>query len=88
MSVAILNNIRMELGRFGISTLFVFGNIGNLFTVVILERTVKQRANSCAFYLLFATIVNWIVIDTALVSSLYGIDHIEPIHISNVLCKL
>jgi len=88
MSVLLLNDIRQQLGRYGISLLLVHGNIGNLFIVLILGRTLKQRVNSCALYLLCASIANWIVIDTALVSSLYGIDHIEPIHKPNVLCKL
>ncbi|CAF4381422.1 unnamed protein product, partial [Adineta steineri] len=54
----------------------------------ILIRTLKQRANSCVLYLLCAALTNWFVINTVLISSLYGLDHVEPIHISNVLCKL
>jgi hypothetical protein len=88
MSVATLLNIRLQLGCFGIPTLLVLGNFGNLFTVLVLGRTLKQRANSCALYLLFSSIANWIVIDTALISMYYGVDHIEPTNKSNVLCKL
>jgi hypothetical protein len=88
MSVETLLNVRLQLGRFGIPTLLAFGNFGNLFTVLVLGRTLKQRANSCALYLLFSSITNWIVIDTALISMYYGVDHIEPTNKSNVLCKL
>ncbi|UJR26953.1 hypothetical protein I4U23_008260 [Adineta vaga] len=88
MSVLQLYDIRKQLGYYGIPVQLVFGNIGNLFTVLVLRQTLKQRINSCALYLFCASIANWLVIDTVLISTYYGIDHIEPIHTSNVLCKL
>jgi hypothetical protein len=88
MSAETLLNIRLQLGRFGTPILLGVGNFGNLFTVLVLARTIKQRANSCALYLLFSSIANWIVINTALVSIYYGVDHLEPTNRSNVLCKL
>ncbi|CAF4077777.1 unnamed protein product [Adineta steineri] len=88
MSVATISNIRLQLGHCVIPILLALGNFGNFFTTWILIRTLKQRANSCALYLLCAALANWFVINTVLISSLYGLDHIEPIHISNVLCKL
>ncbi|CAF1449848.1 unnamed protein product [Adineta steineri] len=88
MSVATLNNIRLQLGHCVIPILLALGNFGNFFTTWILIRTLKQRANSCVLYLLCAALTNWFVINTVLISSLYGLDHVEPIHISNVLCKL
>lgn len=88
MSISILYDIRRQLGHYGIPVLLVLGNIGNLFIVLILGRTLKQQANSCVLYLLCAAIANWLAIDTALISSFYGIDHIESIHLSNILCKL
>jgi hypothetical protein len=88
MPVSTLYDIQLQLGHYGIPVLLVLGNIGNLFTVLTLGCTLKERINSCALYLLCASIANWIVVDTALISSFYGIDHIEPIHLSNVLCKL
>ncbi|CAF0963685.1 unnamed protein product [Adineta steineri] len=88
MSVATLNNIRLQLGHCVIPIFLGLGNFGNLFTTWILIRTVKQRANSCALYLLCGSLANWFVIDTVLVSYFYGLDHTEPIHLSNILCKL
>ncbi|CAF1132488.1 unnamed protein product [Adineta steineri] len=88
MSVTTINNIQLQLGRFGIPILLTLGNVGNLFTAWILIRTVKQRANPCALYLLCASLANWMIINTLLVSTYYGIDHIEPVHKSNILCKL
>jgi hypothetical protein len=74
--------------NYGIPVLLVLGNVGNLFTVFTLGCTLKQGINSCTLYVLCASIANWIVVDTTLVLSFYGIDHIEPIHLSNGLCKL
>ncbi|CAF0918230.1 unnamed protein product [Adineta steineri] len=88
MSVATINNIRLQLGHCVIPILLALGNFGNLFTTWILIRTLKQRTNSCALYLLCASLANWFVINTVLISSLYGLDYVEPIHISNILCKL
>jgi hypothetical protein len=88
MSISILNNIQLQLGRLGIPILLVFGNVGNFLTTLILGRTLKHRMNSCALYLFCASIAYWFVVDTVLISTYYGIDHIEPIHEFNVLCKL
>ncbi len=71
-----------------ISILLITGNIGNLFLVIILERSLKQHPKSRSIYFLFASIANWFISDTVLISTLYGIDHIEPIHLSNFICKI
>jgi hypothetical protein len=88
MSSSSLFAVQQNVARYGLSTLLVFGNFGNLFTIIILTRTSKQRVNSCSLYLLSASISNWIVINTALVSNIVGVDHIDPQHTSNVICKL
>ena len=88
MAAATLLNIRLQLGRYGTPILIGVGNFGNLFTVLVLARTIRQRANSCALYLLFSSLANWLVINTALVSIYYGVDHVEPTNQSIVLCKL
>jgi hypothetical protein len=80
--------IQQNVARYGLSILIIFGNFGNLFTVLILAQSVKQRINSCALYLLSASISNWIVINTALISNVVGVDHIDPQHTSNIVCKL
>jgi len=88
MSTTILYAITQQLCYYGISILLITGNIGNLFFVLTLGRSLKQHSNSCSIYLLFASIANWFVIDTALISTFYGMDHIEPIHLSNFICKI
>ena len=87
MSAATLYAIRLQLGYYGISALIVSGNIGNAFLLLMLGRSFKRHRNSCSLYLFFASLANLLVVDTALISTLYGLDHLEPTHTSNVLCK-
>ena len=87
MSAATLQQIRLQLGYYGISALIVSGNIGNAFLLIMLGRSFKRHRNSCSLYLFFASLSNLLVVDTALVSTLYGLNHLEPTHASNVLCK-
>lgn len=88
MSVATIVNVQKNLGRYGLSTLVILGNIGNLLNIVIFLRTLRKQTNSCKLYLLAASITNWILINTALISSLYGVDNIDPQHRSLSVCKL
>ena len=80
--------IQQNVARYGLSALLVFGNFGNLFTIVLLSRSAKQKLNSCSLYLLAASISNWIVINTGLLSNIIGVDYIDPQHTSNIICKL
>ena len=88
MSVSILKIALHQLSYYGISTLLISGNIGNIFLILMLGRSFKQHPNSCSLYLLFASMANLFVVDTVLISTLYGLDHLEPIHSSNFLCKI
>ncbi|UJR22182.1 hypothetical protein I4U23_025246 [Adineta vaga] len=88
MSTTTLFSIQQNIGRYGLSILFISGNIGNLFTVLILGRSTRRRRNSCSLYLLAASISNWIVLDTGLIFNIIGIDHTDPQHTSNIICKL
>ncbi|CAF0735547.1 unnamed protein product [Adineta ricciae] len=88
MSTAAIVDAQKNIARYGLSILLVFGNIGNILTIIVLSKTTKQKPNSCSFYLLSACISNWIVINTALVSSIVGVDHIDPQNTSNAICKL
>lgn len=80
--------IQQNVARYGLSTLLVFGNFGNLFTIVLLSRSAKQKLNSCSLYLLAASISNWIVINTGLLSNIIGVNYVDPQHTSNIICKL
>lgn len=88
MSIEILGRIRLQLGYYSIPVLIITGNIGNLFLAILLGRGLKRQVNSCSLYLFVATFANWLLIDTALISTYYGLFALEPTHASNVLCKL
>ncbi|CAF2786949.1 unnamed protein product [Rotaria sp. Silwood2] len=88
MSVSTIVNIQKQLGRYGLSTLIVLGNVGNILTILIFIRTLRRQPNSCTYYLLAAAITNWVLIDTSLISTVYGVDHVDPQHTSIVVCKL
>lgn len=88
MSAPSIAAAQKMVARVGLSTLLVFGNVGNILTIFILTRSTKRHLNSCSLYLLSACISNWIVINTALISNIVGIDSIDPQHTSNVVCKL
>ena len=88
MSASTLLSIQKNVARYGLSTILVLGNFGNLFTMLIFIRSAKRRINSCSLYLLSASIANWLVINTALVSNIVGVDHVDPQNTSNIICKL
>ncbi|CAF0954949.1 unnamed protein product [Adineta steineri] len=88
MSTTTILNIQKNIGRYGLSTLLIFGNIGNILTIIIMTKGVKKQPNSCSLYLLSACISNWIVINTGLISNIVGIDHLDPQNTSNAVCKL
>ena len=88
MSVSTIINIQKNLGRYGLSILIILGNIGNILTILIFRRTIKKHPKSCTYYFLSASIVNWFLINTSLISTLYGVDHIDPQHDSIIICKL
>ncbi len=88
MSTASIVDAQRNIARYGLSTLLVLGNFGNIFTIILLARGIKRQINSCSLYLLSASISNWVVINTALISNIIGVDHIDPQNTSNVVCKL
>jgi len=88
MSSSTIFAIQQNVARYGLSALLVLGNFGNIFTILILIRSSKHKVNSCSLYLLSASISNWIVINTALVSNIVGVDNIDPQNTSNIICKL
>ncbi|CAF4799340.1 unnamed protein product [Rotaria sp. Silwood1] len=88
MQISTINDIQLNLGRYGLSALVVLGNIGNILTILIFIRTLRKQLNSCVMYLLATSITNWVLINTSLISSLYDVDHIDPQNTSLIVCKL
>jgi len=88
MSTAIITAVQRNIARYGLSALLISGNFGNIFTIILLGKGAKRQLNSCSLYLLSACISNWIVINTALVSNIVGVDHTDPQQTSNIVCKV
>lgn len=88
MSTATISDIQKNLGRYFLSFLIISGNVGNILTIITFIRTLRKHLNSCTIYLLAASIINLILLDTSLISTVYGIDNIDPQHRSIVVCKL
>jgi len=88
MSTSSIVAAQKNVGLYGLSTLLILGNFGNIFTMIILARRIRRQPKSCSFYLLSACTSNWIVINTALMSNIVVIDHTDPQNTSNVVCKL
>lgn len=86
--MTVISEIQKYLGLYGLSLLIVLGNVGNILTIIIFIRTLKKHLNSCAIYLLATSIVNWILINTAVISSVYGINYTDPQNTSIAVCKL
>lgn len=80
--------VQKVLGRYGLSALIIFGNIGNLLNMAIFARNLKRQLNSCTCYMMAASFVNWVLLNTTLISSLYGVDNVDPQHGSLIVCKL
>ena len=88
MSTETFYTIRQQLGNIGIPILLASGNIGNVLLMIMFIKSLKRHPNSCSLYLLFASFGNLLVIDTALISTFYGMNNVEPTHLSNAICKL
>ncbi|CAF1145530.1 unnamed protein product [Adineta steineri] len=84
MSLTILPFIQTQITRYGMSTLMVLGNIGNIFTVIIFY---QRRKNSCAMYLLCAAILHSATLTFNGVVNVYTLDYGDPTARSLFLCK-
>ena len=75
------------MSRYGLSTFYTFGTVGNLLLIAILVQRTHRR-NSCSLYLLSATIVNLILIQCILPVAIYSADHVDPQHVVLTWCKI
>lgn len=88
MSSEFLTTVRIQLGYYGIFFLILADNIGNILLLIILGLGLKRQVTSCSLYLFLASLANLVLIDAALVSMLYGLSPLEPMHASDIICKL
>ncbi|CAF1228526.1 unnamed protein product [Adineta steineri] len=84
MAVTILPLIQAQITLYGMSTLMILGNIGNIIFIILFYR---RRQNSCAMYLLCAAIVQSATLTFNSVINLYGLNYSDPTVHSLFLCK-
>jgi hypothetical protein len=82
-----LANIQEYLTRYGMSVYLIFGNLGNLFNIIIFCQR-SHRNNSCSLYLLVASIMNIFILNFGVIPTIYSLNHINPETYSIVYCKL
>ncbi|CAF1263511.1 unnamed protein product [Rotaria sp. Silwood1] len=86
---SIANRIQINgRSRLMIETLDALMNVRMLLFPDDVRRTLRKQLNSYVMYLLAASITNWVLINTSLISSLYDVDHIDPQNTSLIVCKL
>lgn len=85
--MSLLPVVQENLIRYGMSTYLVLGNFGNLFNIIIFRQR-RFRNNSCALYLLVASIVNIFIINFGVITTIYSLYYINPETYSIIYCKL
>ena len=79
--------IEEYLTRYGMSGYLIFGNIGNLFNIIIFCQQ-SHRNNSCSLYLLMASIMNIFIINFGVIPTIYSLNHVDLETYSIIFCKL
>lgn len=82
-----LAQVQRDMSFYGLSIFYILGTIGNFLLICILVQRTHRR-NSCALYLLAATIVNFILIQCILPLAIYSADHVDPQNVSLIWCKI
>ncbi|UJR24922.1 hypothetical protein I4U23_006286 [Adineta vaga] len=79
--------VQRAMTRYLLPIIAGFSNLGHIITILILTR--KHRlANSCSIYLLAASIFGLIITNWAIIPIVYGLDNIDLVQTSLILCRL
>jgi hypothetical protein len=84
MSSSIFSFLQLQVNRYVIPTIIIFGDIGNLFIVILFSR---RRKNSCSMYILWAAVMNSAAITFNMIYTLYLVNYGNPTIHSLILCK-
>jgi hypothetical protein len=88
MSVAdTLVLVQQLMTRYVLPAILAFGNLGHIILIGILSQK-RRRVNSCSIYLLAASVFGLIIINFAIIPLVYALDHIDPLSVSLVLCRI
>jgi hypothetical protein len=84
MASSVLVLLQLELIRYGMSTVFILGVIGNFFVIILFRR---RRQNSCAIYLSGSALLNTLGLAILIPVSVYRTNNQDPTSYSLLLCK-
>lgn len=79
--------VQRAMTRYVLPIVVAFGSLGHIVSILILSSK-QRRHSSCSIYLLAASIFGLIIINWAIVPLVYGLDHIDRINSSLVLCRI
>ncbi|CAF1447582.1 unnamed protein product, partial [Adineta steineri] len=85
MSSSSLALVQLQLDRYGLLTILILGNIGNVFIMFLFKNHWK---NPCAMYLMSTALTNILLLTFNIPMALYSFDYGDPASNSMVLCKL
>ncbi|CAF1458117.1 unnamed protein product [Adineta steineri] len=77
--------VQLQVDRYGLLTILIFGNIGNVFIMFLCKNHWK---NPCAMYLMSTAMTNILLLTFNIPMTLYSFDYGDPASNSMVLCKL
>jgi hypothetical protein len=87
-TIILINNISLQVNRYMILFVFLFGTIGNLLNVIVLSQSVF-RSNSCALYFLGSSASGLVIILIGLPTRIIGgWISTDPTSTNSSLCKL
>jgi len=87
-TIILINNISLQVNRYMILFVFLFGTIGNLLNVIVLSQSIF-RSNSCALYFLGSSASGLVIILIGLSTRIIGgWISTDPTSTNSSLCKL
>ena len=84
---AVLVIIQQNTIRYGFPIILIFGNLGNLFSIIIFSQR-RHRTNPCSLYLLASTVISLIGLNWGFGTNLNALyQSPDPFTISLILCR-
>ena len=79
--------VQQWITRYILPLIVVFGNLGNVMLIGILVQK-RRRMNSFSIYLIVASVCGLIITNWAIIPLVYALDHVDPLSLSLVLCRI
>ncbi len=86
-NIEILNNVTISLHRYIAPILYIFGNLGSLFSAIIFFKR-SWRKNVCVFYFLYCLLINVLYMNSTMLGSIFTLGfNINAENSSAIICK-